>query len=44
MIGLSIIRSKAPRPPKNNGLGNGILASTSNRRLGLISWYTTGFQ
>jgi len=44
MIGFLIIRSKAPRPPKNNGLGNRILASTSTRRLDLISWYTTGFQ
>ena len=44
MIGPLIIRSRAPRPPKNNGLGNRILASTSNRRIGLISWYTTGFQ
>lgn len=44
MIGILIIRSQAPRPPKYHETSCRILAITSRRRLGLISWYTSGFQ
>lgn len=44
MYGFPIIRSQAPRPPKHHETSWLILAYTSSRRLGLISWYTSGFQ
>ena len=44
MYGFPIIRRTAPRPPKHHGTAYRMYTSTSHRRLGLISWYTTGFQ
>ena len=44
MYGFPIIRSGESRPPKYHETSCRKLAITSHRRLGLISWYTSGFQ
>lgn len=45
MFGLLIIRDKVPRPQyKHPGVASPLFASTSILRLGLVTWYTSGFQ
>ncbi len=44
MTGILIARSPAPRPPKHHGTAYRMYTTTSTRRLGMISWYTSGFQ
>lgn len=45
MFGLLIIRDKAPRPQyKHPGVASPLFASTSQLRMDLVPWYTSGFQ
>ena len=44
MFGYLIIRESAPKPPIKYYPWNGQIINLASRRLGLVLWYTSGFQ